>query len=49
MPFKNNIQGFIKIARFPYGQPPSVDVDKHHDGSPSKMFIICVNNGLTVY
>ena len=21
---------------FPYGQLPSVDVDKHHDGSPSK-------------
>ena len=27
------IQGFIEIA---YGQLPSIDVDKHHDGSPSK-------------
>ena len=26
------VQGFIGIACFPYGQLPSVDVDKHHDG-----------------
>ena len=30
-------QGFIEIASFPYGQLPSVDVDKHHDGCPSKV------------
>ena len=22
----------------PYGQLPSIDVDKHHDGSPSKEY-----------
>ena len=26
------VKEFIKIACFPYGQLPSVDVDKHHDG-----------------
>ena len=25
------VQGFIEITCFPYGQLPSVDVDKHHD------------------
>ena len=25
-----------EITCFPYGQLPSVDVDKHHDGCPSK-------------
>ena len=29
-------QRFIEITCFPYGQLPSVDVDKHHDGCPSK-------------
>ena len=33
------IQGFIKNACFPYGHFPSIDVDKHHDGSPSR--ILC--------
>ena len=28
---------FIENACFPYRQLPSVDVDKHHDGSPSKL------------
>ena len=31
-----HVEGFIEIARFSYGQLLSVDVDKHHDGSPSK-------------
>ena len=31
------VQGFIEIAWFPYGWLPSVDVDKHYDGSPSKI------------
>ena len=30
------VQGFIEIACFPYGQLPSIDVDKHHNGCPSK-------------
>ena len=34
--FLNIYQRFIKIARFTCGQLPSVDVDKYHDGSPSK-------------
>ena len=33
--FQNIIQGCIEIACFPYGQLPSVDVDKPHDMSPS--------------
>ena len=37
MPSKNIIQGFIKNVRFPYGQLPIVDVDKHHDGNPSNL------------
>ena len=28
--------GHIEIACFPYGQLPSINVDKHHDWSPSK-------------
>ena len=32
-----SLQGFIEIACFPYGQLPSVDVDKHHAGCPSKL------------
>ena len=35
--FLNIVQGFIEIAWFPYGQLPSVDVDKHHAGCPSKL------------
>ena len=31
------VQGFIEIACFPYGRLPSVDVDKHYDGSPSNL------------
>ena len=27
-------EGSVEIARFPYGQLISVDVDKHHDVSP---------------
>ena len=34
------LQVFIEIACFPYGQLPSVEVDKHHDGCPSKVAYI---------
>ena len=35
--YAHMVQRFIKIACFPYGQLPCVDVDKHHDGwCPSK-------------
>ena len=39
MTFKIGLRfrGFIEIAWFPYGWLPSVDVDKHYDGSPSKV------------
>ena len=39
------VQGFIEIA---YGQLPSVDVDTHHDGSPSKQSRPTYKVGLTL-